>query len=1622
MTNSIESPPYNFDNHPRIDRGQIVASLFQLSEEYNTIGILGDGGTGKSHLLVDLFGEIKEVKAIYHAGNFKSSSGLTEFYISLLNQLKSFSSQPKEYSLDDILPAGNLESGLSDILIEISKQCRRYNTKAYILIDDLDKMLLSAFSESIVNSPVFSNLPGIIIVFTAKRSSNVNLDFHAYNIVYLGKLEIREMYRYLDISEGDLDLLVDASIGIPEVIVSNIRLIKRGVPVDEIIKRGKANLNQVFEREWVFSGIKEEDYLLIGIILLGEGDLDIDEISLLSGKTTSEVISLINRVSFISMGKYINITSDAYHDMIKQKVSPQYDKALKAVGEYYESTIDSDYGFTRYANHICKFHGSGIVDSVMTISDVENNLKKYGNMSFFLNIAKLISELQFEKKNWSEAYSFSILKSLSGSIASFSIMPEEFRTYLINERYDLAESFINRISLTSEKLLYLSLLLNEKFKRFGSVDPDEINRVDDLNSVIAEYDNVSTALKIGASIYPFSRDTAVKIFEKALGGQEGARYMEAARARLSLEMRQEAHEILGKAPSDINAEAFVRSEIELGKDFDIGKLISEVNRFDTSSALLIIANWLNGASSTEDIEIAMSAALDKIDSDPDYDPSIRVLRQISEPLKSHNISESVKVRIINLAESLELSPEEELSRLYINSAIHDYKFSGVDEALLKSYFDIDNIRDHDIRCLVLSQMILDYVTHVDMDDLEFINDAKRSLFESFNAMLGDLAEHWEITKNIIRNTIEFDVDIAKQMALHLNTFERRDAALELIAKKVSQKVRDIQDINFLSGTLEGIYNPNKAETVASLVIINVISREKSRELPFVTQIFTIMSKYLYSKKGKLYCSTYKLVYSLTKNTRDTEKYIKTLERDLEDIDALWERVESAFWISQKLHGYSNEISGKFLEYAVFSAKENIFSNPEFSEFYYKYIYILIKIVSSFTNTQRIDERISTVERQISIIPSKTYQILLQGELAISLKRAKNDANYKRLIDKIKDIINNEQDDYVRQKYISTVSHVLAEENIDDFLLYLNDMHTARREDCIGKALNYLITNASPIEIKNIDDSRNSIIQERIPSIIRLIESMSFDFSFAYYSNRIVSNILERDKLSRCGEKIVNTTPRVARSVRLTLDRIAESKIPDGVNLKHKGYEIELRIMSYRLRNALSKAGETLTDFRELVKLVDLNINNQADKVFLYISIAEQCKYQDPALSEKILSSTIDEIQKIPSALDRSERSHYLARVYKGITSQEAAKKMLQFSLDYIKNTPYNNRSSATVQNIIELAHAIDPDYASSLSATVDNPSQRHMQEVKNTARSAKRNTLALKQVRSLNSYDMRYALLTLGNDLFISQILDNIPVKNDIDASKYLKICSDLDINSSMTTFAWYVNNSLNLGKPSRYFEDLFDNLTIVLDSAVSMAETQKDYFRKLKPSGAERGSLGDESIVFFQRGSRKEATQYIKNWIKENAKNTLHIYDPYFSSESINILEYIDPESEMDIRIYTQWGSESGVRPGDHDEVKSRYFESLKSVFAGKRLAFTLRVFITGCSDGKGPMHDRFIVSEVGGIDLPTSINGLGKDDNKIRILNESQARGLRDNYIPGVTINLPHYYEEKKLISREIPFYPEI
>ncbi len=123
--------------------------------------------------------------------------------------------------------------------------------------------------------------------------------------------------------------------------------------------------------------------------------------------------------------------------------------------------------------------------------------------------------------------------------------------------------------------------------------------------------------------------------------------------------------------------------------------------------------------------------------------------------------------------------------------------------------------------------------------------------------------------------------------------------------------------------------------------------------------------------------------------------------------------------------------------------------------------------------------------------------------------------------------------------------------------------------------------------------------------------------------------------------------------------------------------------------------------------------------------------------------------------------------------------------------------------------------------------------------------------------------------------------------------------------------------------------------------------------------------------------------------------------------LKSISLDARVD--ILTSWQAQD-CKVDDYD-IQRVYQNAWKSI--SDQTPPETYIHIIGTGSGETPMHNRYITTNNGGIQLGTSLSGLGNKDSDIHILDRDEAAGIENEFINPLILGMRRQHKGNRLVT---------
>ena len=490
------------------------------------------------------------------------------------------------------------------------------------------------------------------------------------------------------------------------------------------------------------------------------------------------------------------------------------------------------------------------------------------------------------------------------------------------------------------------------------------------------------------------------------------------------------------------------------------------------------------------------------------------------------------------------------------------------------------------------------------------------------------------------------------------------------------------------------------------------------------------------------------------------------------------------------------------------------------------------------------------------------------------------------------------------------------------------------------------------------DTRNSIDcqinQSTINDILNVLKDIRNDSAISYVVEDLcysISSDKNRSVITRNG----------ALNSLNSLQSIVNSKLPDLVNIKHDGYLIVCTAHILRARSKV--ASNVKKDEWASLYQKSRNISNVADRVIV-TAIVGSCAVNSKASSEVV--NWVEEIRAdlalIPSDQDRIDRHDWVAKTV-GTADKASCRALVSDALKLIVQLPETDDILRRQRSLMDLANTLDTKLADHLIALNDADEARQerlrLEKVRQLQRLALTQNPAADEVGRLSDHELADTCRDSLGRLNAQRISPR-----SIEEFRYIQErASKMPIRLASSIWHYVLESSLQKRKRDRnteFAQQLFD-------ATCKASEVVCGLIGRGLAGSAQTKAL---EVGIIRNGDREIFVEKVSIWAKDQVGQVIKISDPYFGPEDIQVIKTIASyASDATFFVLT---SREHIKKKKLSDVAEAFENAWLEISDEKIPKITIVVIGLG-SEGKHPIHDRWIVSSVGGIRLGTSAHSMG-------------------------------------------------
>jgi hypothetical protein len=1619
---------------PMILRSNLIDWLYdRFTPDRRVIIVQGVDGSGKTNLLAQFALTFSDRSVSFFIKKDIWSYDPQRYLEELCNQINYFL-YGEESSIS--LPENyyQLKQYFNKLYRQLAKRGRALQKSFFFIVDGLEWVSKTYVQETIIDLLPSDPLPGIYLLASSEKNQEFSFEFEQYAIPFFSPTEMADYLGQIGVDDKtNVSLILKVCNGMPGYLDQIRRELTTGRLLAEVISDLPRGFNGLLEREW--RRIKNNDDCLLNalsIATFSELPLLVSEIAQIVDMSPTELDKCWEGNSWVMIrpDKIVNFVTDAHKKFLAEKLKDKSLTAQEALISFYENNPISDSAQLQLPILYKNTNKYDALKSFINANNLSRILRHKQSTILIRRTLSIASDAAKQKKDWAALAHYSLLGAAFKTISIESPMSSELEALLSLDKHQEAFAIAYQAVLPEDRLELLAKVCNY-LKKKGQVIPYDV--LADIDALVSDINPTGSfkerLVEIAANLFYVHNTAAIDLVEKVSSTSDSGKAIDILLVALTLKLESEiidpdsqlSSENLKSRITDQSLQQFVRVNSPLVSRLTPTQVITDAENIDDiSTKLFMLRSWCNANRDNSEAYIVIDYALRTMTASP-HAPSMRHLRQFAEPLVGARVVEiqSFISRFELLKETAIQKPSEEVIRLELLLATLDAHTSK-DKALqrlLDTYASLSLMSDKESLCYCLVRFLMSLPQIDEEDSLDVKREIESRLPNEYQTLLNNSADHYEITKKILGALTNYKPEMAISFAEKLNTSDRRDEAFSEILRIFSdQEVTQI-DLAFIDATMSRIQEQSQRDNVFVKIMEKFSEHDAFLHYPQSRRYLGLIES-LEDPIDR--CLTYAFAIRMMEVTdladAANDLFLKLIE-SWNLIDMLWSKVDIGFEIVSIIAPNSSDKATTILYLSREERSKNPLSSKLISELYINSINLGIRAFSDILKDKDYNTHCQKLIDAITLIPSREIRCHLLGDLALRHFLADKNDEFRTLMENhVLEIINHCKEQNVINNIVVDIAPCLFEYERELLRQEARQMPEYMFDEAIKKVILYIMSGNSisdPIDLEALSVSKTLNFSDAL-KICELLKLIHRDELIYMLINNLVNLLVKPDHRKPGKEKCI-IIERQALIIATELINIIEQKLPDQQNIQHKGYKIACqghiaRLRSSAVERATNKWQSILPSLSALV--IDVkNIPNIADKIFVMALLADTISQSDPVLAHELLSEAGKMVNEIPTFIDRGNRLQVLASTWKSLNDKNSAKHFLLEAMNTLREWEWGHSRDHITGMILQQAHELDPEFAASLTSTVDNPVIVRKME----------NFLAIQELKdrpdktlTLKDRDEQLHIRGLAASNLLRSLCSGRKtiIQTEEKLAPWLSDAFDAKFKDAYFIEAWTIENQIMRTSQLSYsaLQETFRYLLnqIQMSWMIGQILTQNSLINQ---DVMLSNPVIPESLQIYPVGTTDNAIRELTSWIGKHTKYYIKVYDPYFAVEDLEVIRFISYDARVHLlTLRKSQVDKNDAKPDDNKVIKS-YQQKYIEIFGDQGPEIHFYIFGT-ITRGDGPIHDRYYISSDGiGIQMGTSTGGLGNKDSVIRIMDTNEAQTIEATLIDKMLINPPYVYKEERL-----------
>lgn len=1401
--------------------------------------------------------------------------------------------------------------------------------------------------------------------------------------------ETREYLRHFGVEGEEAEELYRmCSNGFPGFLASVSRQLTDGASAQELLSQKPSGMPEFMTLEWdrvEYSG--HEDELVLGVLAFSRGEFTLDELASIVSSTGEDVREFLASARIVDVVKgRPRFLTEAHRTIAREKLAEIKDEVLDKIISHLVNSEGSTGALKSLPDYYQEAGRFQEILQLLTPERLATLTVETGSLLPAHHQTELGLDAAQSLSLFEETVGMGVQRSAFRELGQADVWRSEVEARVALQDLDAALSLAQSAVLAEDKLQLLAAVAKARQDQGVQVGSDLLEQIRELAEVVSLESMGDRAIVVASDLVSVDTELAISIAESARGSQPPSPDRDLAIAMLTTSISADPEARAAtienpEKPSDSvdgpDIRTFVAALSVLMRRSSADDVLDQASQMKPKNAVLLLRAWSLHNRESDDTAKVVSKALELlVESSREFLPLTRDLRELSTPLAALEDNEQ-KRTLVGRFDSLkgtvgELSSTVDHVRLELHLAAAEEAYSpeAAHDRLQGLFWMIVELEDEALRAQSMARLV-GYLSrsHESGEARRLYEFAQEKLEADVEDQLSSTAYHYMQLSGVIRALARDLPSMALKLARRLNTSMRRDRATALLVRSIMRMPRDHQDLSVVRDGVGQIEDEEERALALRNALATVAANSDDYSQDQLKTVIELVEQVhglphpLY--RCECYASSLVLLEGQTAAADDLrEDLLHRMRESWEAIDPAWYRVDGGFRLATTLAPVEQEVAQKYLADADSLRKAISISAEGPSTVALASIRLLTRAFSGLLPKRlESEEDLRAIENLVNSVPSSTEQVAVWADLALRCHQAERmDLGHNLVANHVRPLLEQipQGDAYARAVAVRIAATPMFLHHVDTAVEAIRALPRSEREEAVGRTCHYLLTGGIPGDpYRESNHTSADLTYETASDVCRLLQLSADESTLSTYVMQLTH---------RLNKNFTGTAQQRKTIVDRIRDLITE-KLPDKRNIAHDGYKVLLRA------HLLLCSSSNGNDWNAVIEEAE-QIPNISDQVYVLSFICSIIPEKLRRMRSQLAQSVQDQISKIPSQVERTQRSIDLAQLI-GDFDQAAARAQLQRAMQETLMLDDSPETYTLQRKAIDVAHAFDSELAEKLASLLDKDPGR--EEARDAVR-AQMNVLGTWRKmldspgessegasESIETY-AHAAWMALG-----SLNANRMQTVHVAELEKFLSISAKGPISLSYPIHSWIIENSVRrhsrTSEMRQHLLDLFRSVLRGTQIAATMCGIHLRLYSPL-PQDAE-GTNSRERTATYSDGQRDLALDRIRLWLEADASEHLYVVDPYFGPNDLELLRLVTAVSPgLRVAIVT---SKMHLQQVGVSSRASEAFSSAWRKLSDQRPPETRIIVATQEDSSHFPVHDRYFISRGTGLLLGTSFHSLG-------------------------------------------------